>query len=271
MGGTPLTALNIVAFPTDPSAAAACSPNSCAAATTRSTTAGAVLVGGHTIIDDELKYGLAVTGRVDPARMLTNAAARTGDRLVLTKPLGNGMLATALKQRSAGGGSSTVAGAKRAARVKKPTLPGDAERGMVEFMTRLNREAAEAAAAAGVRCATDVTGFGLLGHALHIARASGVTLAIRAASVPALVGAAEAYALGSHTGGEQRNLSYLESLVDWGGATPFERALLVDPQTLGGLLIAVPAARVREYVSRVEDAVEIGDVRAAGSHAIVIE
>jgi selenide,water dikinase len=89
--------------------------------------------------------------------------------------------------------------------------------------------------------------------------------------VPALVGAAEAYVLESHTGGEQRNLSYLESLVDWGEATPFQQALLVDPQTSGGLLIAVPAARVREYVSRVEDAVEVGDVRAAGTHAIVIE
>ncbi len=268
MGGMPLTALNIVAFPTSRL------PLTVLTDILRGGhdavhAAGAVLVGGHTIIDDELKYGLAVTGQVDPARMLTNAAAKIGDRLVLTKPLGNGMLATALKQRSAVGGGG--AGAKRVGRMREPALPADAERGMVEFMTRLNRGAAETAVAVGVRCATDVTGFGLLGHASHIARASGVTLAIRATSVPALVGAAEAYKLESHTGGEQRNLSYLESLVDWGEATPFERALLVDPQTSGGLLIAVPADRVREYVSRVEDAVEVGDVRAAGTHAIVIE
>jgi selenide, water dikinase len=269
MGGTPLTALNIVAFPTSRL------PLTVLTEILRGGhdavhAAGAVLVGGHTIIDDELKYGLAVTGQVDPARMLTNAAAKIGDRLVLTKPLGNGMLATALKQRSAGGGRGGVA-AKRAGRMRQPSLPAAAERQMVEFMTRLNRGAAEVAVSVGVRCATDVTGFGLLGHASHIARASGVTLAIRAASVPALVGAAEAFVLESHTGGEQRNLSYLESLVDWGEAAPFERALLVDPQTSGGLLVAVPAVQVREYVSRVEDAVEVGDVRPAGAHAIIIE
>jgi selenide, water dikinase len=116
-----------------------------------------------------------------------------------------------------------------------------------------------------------VTGFGLLGHASHIARASGVTLTIRAASVPVLTGAREAHTLEARTGGEQRNRSYLRGLVDWGRTTPFQRALLVDPQTSGGLLVAVPAARVAEYLSRVADAVEVGEVRGGGPRAIVIE
>src|SRR5580658_7488916 len=154
MGGTPLTALNIVAFPTNRLPLTVLTEILRGGHDTVHD-AGAVLVGGHTIIDDELKYGLSVTGQVDPSRMLTNAAARTGDRLVLTKPLGNGMLATALKQRS-GVPHVEAAGGRRK---KTRSLPADAERVMVEFMARLNRSAAEAAVAVGARCATDVTGF----------------------------------------------------------------------------------------------------------------
>ena len=166
MGGTPLTALNIAAFPTDQM------PLSVLTDVLRGGhdavhEAGAIIVGGHTIVDAELKYGLAVTGRVDPRAILTNAGARPGDRLVLTKPLGNGIVATAIKRG-----------------LLDPDASAIAEREMVHYMVQLNREAAAAAVDLGVRCATDITGFGLLGHASHIARASGVTLRIRVSAVP---------------------------------------------------------------------------------------
>jgi selenide, water dikinase len=272
MGGVPLTAMNIVAFPTDRLPMTVLSDILRGGHDTVHE-AGAVIVGGHTVVDEELKYGLAVTGRVDPTRMLTNAAARVGEHLVLTKPLGNGMVATALKQRTAetGSGKGGRRGAVASRGRRKTSLPADAERTMVEFMTRLNRRAAEAAVAVGARCATDVTGFGLLGHASHIARASRVTLAIAARSVPILTGAREAFALGARTGGERRNADYLEDLVNWGKADAFRRALLVDPQTSGGLLVAVPPGKVAEYLSYVPGAADIGEVRPAGAYAIVIE
>ena len=215
--------------------------------------AGAVIVGGHTVVDVELKFGLAVTGRVDPRVMLTNAGARPGDRLVLTKPIGTGIVATAIKRGALESGSASAA-----------------EREMIETMVRLNRDAASVAVAVGVRCATDVTGFGLLGHASHIARASRVSLHIQSSAVPLLAAARAALAQGARTGGAERNVAYLEPLVDWGNATPEDRALLTDPQTSGGLLVAVPPARVREYLSRVHGAVEIGSVEIPGPYAIVV-
>ena len=113
----------------------------------------------------------------------------------------------------------------------------------------------------GLHCATDVTGFGLLGHASHVARASNVTLHIEMASVPLLPGTREALAAGALTGGAARNDRYLEPLVDWGHVTDEERAFLVDPQTSGGLLVAVPSDLLAEYLRRVEGAVQIGEVR----------
>jgi selenide,water dikinase len=252
MGGTPLTALSIAAFPSDRL------PLSVLTDVLRGGhdavhEAGAVIVGGHTVIDVELKYGLAVTGRVDPRVMLTNAAARPGDRLVLTKPIGNGIIATALKQQILTGAAATAA-----------------EQEMVEGMVQLNRDAAVAALAVEARCATDVTGFGLLGHASHIARASHVTLSIRAHDVPLLSAARAALARGARTGGAGRNLSYLDPLVDWGSASEETKGLLTDPQTSGGLLVAVPAPRIADYLSRVRGAVEIGSVEVAGPRAIVV-
>jgi selenide, water dikinase len=252
MGGTPLTALNIVAFPTDQLPLAVLT-EVLRGGQDAVHDAGAVIVGGHTVVDAELKYGLAVTGRVDPRVMFTNAAAQVGDRLVLTKPIGNGIIATAIKQ-------GTLAGAAGAA----------AEREMVEYMVQLNRDAAAAALAVAVRCATDVTGFGLLGHASHIARASHVTVRIRAADVPVLSAARAALAQGARTGGAARNLAYLDPLVEWRDTSDEMRGLLTDPQTSGGLLVAVHPSRVTEYLSRVRGAVEIGQVEVAGSHAIVV-
>ncbi len=238
MGGEPLTALNIVAFPTGTL------PIEVLGAILRGGQdkvheAGAVVAGGHSIIDDEVKFGLAVTGRVDPRRMLTNAAARVGDRLILTKPIGTGILATAVKQGAL-----------------SPAL----ERALIESMLALNVVASRAAVAMELRCATDVTGFGLLGHASHIARASSVTIRIDADRVPLLDGTREAVSAGVRTGGAERNATYLESLVDWSGATELVRALMIDPQTSGGLLVAVPPEGVAEYLARVPGAAEIGDV-----------
>jgi len=137
-------------------------------------------------------------------------------------------------------------------------------------MSRLNRDASRAALAVGVRCATDVTGFGLLGHASHIARASNVTLEIMVSIVPILDGARDAAEQGVGTGGAKRNLAFLESRVSWGSTTDVERALLVDPQTSGGLLLSVPAPALADYLARVPGAVAIGAVLPHGATDIVL-
>jgi len=249
MGGQPLTALNIVAFPTGEL------PLSVLTEILRGGQdkvheAGAFVVGGHTVIDTELKFGLAVTGRAHPQFLLTNAGAKAGDRLVLTKPIGNGILATALKR----GIAPAASGAQ-----------------MIEMMKQLNGAASRAALACGAKCATDITGFGLAGHASHIARASDVTLVIHAAAVPVLDGAREALRQGATTDGLKRNAEYLESLVDWRSVSDEDRALLCDPQTSGGLLVAVPAEGTANYLSRVKGAVEIGEVRERETIAIVVD
>jgi selenide, water dikinase len=238
MGGEPLTALNIVGFPSDklPMAVLA---DILRGADDKVREAGAVVVGGHSVIDEEVKFGLAVTGRVDPRAMLTNAGAKAGDRLILSKPIGTGLLATA---------------------AKRGELSAPDERALVDVMARLNRDASRAARAVGARCATDITGFGLLGHASHIARVSAVTLLIRATALPVLPGARGCIARGIRTGGAERNRQYVDSLVDWGKASDADRALLVDPQTSGGLLVSLPASRVAEYLSAVPGATEIGEV-----------
>ena len=240
IGGEPLTALNIVGFPSGVSLEVL--TEILRGGQDKVHEAGAVIAGGHTVTDDEIKYGLAVTGRADPRRLLTNAGARPGERLVLTKPIGTGTLATALKQGS---------------------LSSEATRTLVDTMASLNREASRAALAVGARCATDVTGFGLLGHLSHIARASRVGLRLRAAAVPLLPGAAAAWTAGARTGGAGRNADYLAPLVAWGRADDVTRALLVDPQTSGGLVVAVPAERLSDYLSGVAGAVEVGEVVTA--------
>ncbi len=249
MGGQPLTALNIVAFPNDKLPLSILT-DILRGGLDKVHEAGAHIVGGHTILDDEVKYGLSVTGRAHPKFLLTNAGAKPGDRLVLTKPLGTGILATAIKRGELG-----------------PSAQGE----VLASMTTLNGGASRAALAVGGRCATDVTGFGLLGHASHVARASGVTLRFSVASFPAFAGAAEAWARGIRTGGAERNLEYVKSLVDWGSSTEAQRALLVDPQTSGGLLVAVGPDRVAAYLSRVAGAVEVGTVTERAEFAIVLQ
>src|SRR5688500_11677752 len=164
MGGEPLTALSIVGFPRDRLPLTVLT-EILRGAQEKVREAGAFIVGGHTVIDEEIKFGLAVTGHVHPDRLLTNASARPGDRLVLTKPIGVGILTTA---------------------AKRVPLEPDVEAPLIASMRALNVVASRAALAVGARCATDISGFGLLGHASHIARASDVTLRIHVAAVPVL-------------------------------------------------------------------------------------
>jgi len=258
MGGQPLTALNIVAFPTGTMPLSILT-DILRGGQDKVHEAGAHIVGGHTIIDPELKYGLSVTGRAHPSFLLTNAGAVPGDRLVLTKPLGNGILATAAKRPPSGGKAPQF----------QPT-PGQMT-GMMDSMKELNGAASRAALAVGSRCATDVTGFGLLGHASHIARASGVTLRIRHTAVPILAGAEAAWEAGAISDGLRRNAVYVESMVEWRNVPAFGRDILLDPQTSGGLLVAVPEARVADYLSKMEGAAEIGEVLERENIAIVVD
>ena len=199
------------------------------------------MVGGHSIDDPEPKYGLAVVGLADPDRLLTIARARPGDRLVLTKPLGTGVVATAIKR---GDPDPAVVAAAVAA------------------MTTLNHDAAEAALAAGVEAATDVTGFGLLGHLHRMLRASGVAAQVDAARVPFLPGAAELAGAGFVSGGTRNNQAYLRDHVELEqGLPPVVATLLHDAQTSGGLLLAVAPERLGGLVA---------DLRGRGIEPAVI-
>lgn len=248
MGGEPLTALSIVGFPTGMLPLEVLT-EILRGGQDKVHEAGASIIGGHSVVDEELKYGLAVTGRIDPRHMLTNEAARPGDVLLLTKPLGTGFVTTALKR-------GLVSRA-------------DADE-VIRAMMTLNASAARAALDAGCRCATDITGFGLLGHAAHIARASNVSVRFRAESVPTHALAEVAWRAGATPGGADRNAEYLRELVEWGSVAGFRRDVLIDPQTSGGLLVAVSADRVPDYLSRVPDAAVVGDIVPRGERLITL-
>jgi selenide,water dikinase len=248
MGGQPLTALNIVAFPTSELPLDILT-GILAGGQDKVHEAGAFIVGGHTVVDTELKYGLAVTGRAHPDFLLTNAGARPGDQLILTKPIGNGILATA---------------------GKRGQLSPEAQRAMLEAMKMLNGVASRAALAVGSRCATDVTGFGLLGHMSHIARASKVTLRVDLDAIRVFPGVREAVRARFVTDGAKRNAEYLRDLVRWEKGTEEDRAILHDPQTSGGLVVCVSPGRVANYLSRVEGSTVVGEVIERGEVAIEV-
>lgn len=249
MGGEPLTAMNIVCFP-DKKLPLSVLTEILRGGQDAVHEAGARIVGGHTVIDDELKYGLSVTGRVHPDRILSNAHARAGDVLVLTKPIGIGILATA---------------------GKAGVLTPEQDQMLYRTMATLNAAASRAAVELGARCATDITGFGLLGHALHIARASGVALHLRHAAVPVLSGAREALVAGFTTGGAKRNAEWVAEFVDWNDTGSDVQDLFTDPQTSGGLLVALSEAAAVTFCERVEGAVVIGRVvsRESGPHIVL--
>jgi selenide,water dikinase len=248
MGGRPLTALSIAAFPDRDF------PEEWAAAIVQGgagvlAEAGCALLGGHSIRDPEIKFGYAVTGLVEPDRMMTNAGGRVGQILVLTKPLGTGIIATALKAGQA---------------------PDDALDAAMVSMATLNRHASEAALAHGVTAATDVTGFGLAGHAEALARESGVTLEIHARQLPLLAGILE-LAPRHQAGGLKANRLAFELLVEY--QSPLDesrRAALFDPQTSGGLLLLVPETEASGLVVAVPGARAIGRAVAQGPKPLVV-
>jgi len=220
MGGTPLLALNIVCFPEDlPKEVLG---RMLLGGMDVAKEAGIVIAGGHTVKDREPKYGLSVTGIVRPDRIITNAAAAPGDDLVLTKPLGSGIITTAAK---AGVTDDAILA------------------GAVETMRQLNRAGAEAMMEAGVKSATDVTGFGLMGHLLGMLKASGTAAKLRFSDVPLLPGVLELADRGVVPGGTRNNLDAFDGQIAWGaGVADEEKLILCDAQTSGGLLIAVPSA-----------------------------
>ena len=230
MGGEVKLALNIAAFPEDLDPAILAEIFRGGAE--KVAEAGGVIAGGHTVIDEEPKYGLSVTGVIHPAAIIRTGGARPGDALLLTKPVGTGVLLTAAKQRLEG---------------HEPGFEA-----AVESMLRLSRHVAHMARAAGVHAMTDVTGFGLLGHAAEMAERSEMTVVIEAAAVPLLPGAREFAAAGAITGGGGRNREGLEGRVAVAnGVDGVVLDLLYDPQTSGGMLIAVPAEGAEELRAQI--------------------
>ena len=225
MGGKPFLALNVAALPTDLPVAMAQEIIRGGAEKCRE--AGTVIAGGHTVRDDEPKYGLVVVGFVDPKKVLTKAGAREGDRLVLTKPLGFGVTTTALKRELAEG--------------------KDIEE-VVGWMKKLNRDASNLAVDLGLSCATDVTGFSLLGHGTEIATASQVKLCLHFREIP-FVSCAQKYArMKAFAGGVMDNKNYYEEHVHFSKSVELsDRMLLFDPQTSGGLLMSVPDHKIAEF------------------------
>jgi len=251
MGGTPLTALQLLSWPRD------VLPWSTAAdvidgAVEVLTEAGCTLVGGHSIDDSDPKFGFAITGTVHPDRMITNSGARPGDHLVLTKALGTGVIATAIKDGVA------------------PASSGEAA---VASMQRLNASASKAALAAGIVAGTDVTGFGLLGHLGELLEASGVSATLDLAMIPILDGAVEIAEAGHVPGGTKRNYQAVRPVVDFGPTPSAVQTVLVDAQTSGGLLLAVPDGVVAELTAALVDggdlAAVIGRVEEPRTDALI--
>jgi selenide, water dikinase len=243
MGGRPISALALVCFPDDGELKTL--EEMLAGGLSKMAEANCTVIGGHSIRDDELKLGYAVTGTIHPQRVLTNGGAKAGDHLILTKAIGTGVISTAIKRGKADFGWV---------------------RDAVRSMTTLNREAAEVISHGfEVHGLTDVTGFGLLGHAREMANASGVSLRIHASQVPRLEGALECVRAGLVPGGLKANRNFAEGCVEFADDVPEDiRTLLYDPQTAGGLLIAVAASDAERLLSELRssgtNAAEVGEV-----------
>jgi len=260
MGGKPVSALSIVGFP--PSGEAGVLEQILRGGISKMDEARCTILGGHSVRDDDLKFGYAVTGIIDPRKIWRNVGALPGDVLILTKPIGTGVISTALKAEEAPDGSVEAAN---------------------QSMTRLNRETAEvlhgfeesASDHSPIHAVTDVTGFGLLGHAREMAAGSNVSLRINHTTIPLLPGALEAARDGFLPGGLKSNRDFVESCVGLGPNIPDEtRAILFDPQTSGGLLIAVAGESASALRAALEGshipAHQIGEVVAKRSPLISI-
>lgn len=238
MGARPLFALNLLGFPRDLlSEGLAEEIIRGGAEVTRE--AGIPVLGGHSVDDPEPKFGMVVVGEVDADAVITNAHAQPGDALVLTKPLGTGVITTALKVGKA---------------------PEDLVERAVRNMTWLNRGAAEVMIRAGIRAATDVTGFGLLGHLRNLLRGSGTSAEVEVATVPLLDGVIALIAAGHVPGGTKRNLDDLGADVDFGSTSDEQRLALADAQTSGGLLMAVPPEKLDGLLQELEGQAPVASV-----------
>ena len=230
MGGRPLTALNIVGFPV--ALPKDLLGDILVGGADKAREAGVLIVGGHTVDDEEPKYGLSVTGVVRPGDHVTNAGAKPGDNLVLTKPIGTGVITTAAKQGVA---------------------PDDVLQTAVGIMSQLNNDAAQAMSEIGANACVDVTGFGLLGHLRGMTRASGVGATLSFDAIPFIPGATQLAQDGVAPGGTHRNLDSLQADVAWDDSiTDIQKILLADAQTSGGLLIAIPDERTAALLSALE-------------------
>jgi len=247
MGGEPRTALNIVGFPKGKLDLEVLT-EIIRGGSERVRTAGAVVIGGHSIIDEELKYGMAITGVVHPDRVVRNVGVQPGDALVLTKALGTGIITTALKRHKASPASVRAA---------------------VASMIALNDTASVIMRAAEVHACSDVTGFGLLGHSFEMASGSGVTIVLESRKLPLLPGARALAKQGCLTGGARRNRDYLANKVSAEGSVRGDLVdVAFDPQTSGGLLIALPAERAGALVDQLKSsgiaaAAQVGHATAA--------
>ncbi|HSR13859.1 MAG TPA: selenide, water dikinase SelD, partial [Thermodesulfobacteriota bacterium] len=255
MGGRPITVMNIMGFPRATLDISVLT-EILRGGMEKVHEAGAAVMGGHTVDDPELKYGLSVTGIVHPEKIRTNAAAREGDVLILTKRLGTGIISTAIKAEMADDAAFQTA---------------------VESMTRLNRAAAEAMEEYPVHACTDITGFGFLGHAAGMARASGVSLRLAYSKIP-VMGAAKTYAAqGLVPAGAYCNQGFWANHVSISEKVPeLERIVLFDPQTSGGLLISLPRPEGEELLKKlqekgIKEASLVGEVIAKEKNLIVVE
>ncbi len=255
MGGQPLTAMNIVCFPIKTMDISVLQ-EILAGGLAKVHEAGAILVGGHTVEDDELKYGLSITGVIHPDKVVLNTGARTGDKLILTKPLGTGIIGTAVK-----GGVASA----------------DAEAKIVKSMTTLNQKAAELMQEIGVHAGTDVTGFGLLGHAGEMINGSDVGMVIHSAAVPFFPEAREYAEKGMIPGGLHRNRDFRSGMVSMAKTVPdYMSDILFDPQTSGGLLISVAPEKARSLLERmhqegIPEAALVGEVVAEPKGKIIVD
>lgn len=252
MGGQPCLAMNLICFPSCLDLQVVRAILEGGADKVRE--AGAVIAGGHSIEDSEPKYGLCVTGYAHPRDILRNDRARAGDKLILTKPLGTGILTTAAM-----------------ADLLDEKQTGE----MIRLMAMLNRGAQRAMMPERPSACTDITGFGFLGHLCELARGSGLSVVIDSRSVPILPGVLELARDGIIPAGAYRNMSFVEDEVSIAAGVPQERAdVLYDPQTSGGLLIAVPGERAGELMRRLEaenvPAALVGEVRDKGEKAVTV-